>query len=74
LGSGKVTAYDVDSGIALEIAAASPTRRVVYDEGTEAKKDADAGTGLKCAASCAAARARQNEGSVATSELRFESA
>jgi hypothetical protein len=67
LRSGKVSAYDVDLGIGIELAAASsPARSVVHDEGTEAKKDADAGTGLEGTASCAAARARQNEGSVAT--------
>jgi hypothetical protein len=65
--SGKVSAYDVDSGIVLEMAApSSPARSAVHDEGTEAKKDEDAGTGLEGAASCAAARARQKEGSDAT--------
>jgi hypothetical protein len=66
-GSRGVVAYDVDSGIALEVAAASSSARsVVHDEGTDAKKDADAGTELMGAASCVAARARQKEGSVAT--------
>jgi hypothetical protein len=66
-GSGRVITYDVDSGIRLEVAAASSSARsVVHDEGTEAKKDADAGAGLEGAASCAAARARQKEGRVAT--------
>jgi hypothetical protein len=78
-GSGRVITYDVDSGIRLEVAAASSSARsVVHDEGTEAKKDADAGAGLEGATSCAAARARQKEGSVATklktlSELRLGS-
>jgi hypothetical protein len=59
--------YDVDSGILVEVAAASSSARsVVHDEGTEAKKDADAGTELEGVASCAAARARQKEGRVAT--------